>query len=144
MKALVVGLLTWISAHTTYPMPAETPVIAVVPHAYLELLACGQSCEALGVYPDAGVIYVDAKLQLDSNICARSVLLHELVHYDQQQEGRFLNLPRVIQSQLREREAYSVQKQFLSDNGRAVDFGNNFRLGAFMGPACNPGQRAGG
>jgi len=144
VKTLVVSLLTWISAHTTYSMPADTPVVAVVPHAYLEQLACGESCEALGVYPDGNVIYVDASLHLETNICAQSVLLHELVHYDQDKTGRYLNQPPMIRPRLREREAYAVQKMFLAENGRHVTFGPNFQIGAFMGPTCSPGQQAGG
>ena len=57
LKATVAALLSWISAHTAYALPDQAPTIALVPHAYLEQLACGQPCEALGVYPDANVVY---------------------------------------------------------------------------------------
>ncbi len=136
MNALVAGLLAWIGAHTTYAIPDENPAIAIVPHAYIEELACDKPCVALGVYPDGNVIYIDDALQTGTNVCARSVLLHELVHYLQDRDGRFLNLDPVTRSYAREHEAYSLQKAYLSQFGRKVAFGRNFYLGAFMGPTC--------
>lgn len=144
MKAIVVSMLAWISAHTNYPMPAETPMIAVVPHDYLERIACKEDCDVLGIYADSGVIYLDNSLAIETNICAQSVLLHELVHYDQEQNERFMNLHPIIRWKMREHEAHEVQKLYLSEYGRSVDFGSNFRLGAFNGDSCGYPQYAGG
>ncbi|MFZ0693819.1 MAG: DUF6647 family protein [Alphaproteobacteria bacterium] len=136
MNTIVAGLLAWITAHSGYPMPDQTPVVALVPHAYVETLVCGEKCAALGVYTDKNVIYLDDALQIETNVCARSVLLHELVHYLQDKNGQFLNLPPLLRPQLREQEAYGMQEVWLKGNGRTVDFGPNFYLGAFMGPTC--------
>lgn len=136
LKAMVVVMLSWIAAHANYPVPDETPAVALVPHAYLEQLACGEKCPALGVYPDGNVIYIDDALRVDTNICARSVLLHELVHYLQDKNSRFMNLSPQLRSRMREHEAYGVQQIYLGENGRQVAFGPNFYLGAFMGPTC--------
>ena len=136
LKAMVAGLLAWIGAHSHYNVPDQVPVVAVVPHAYLEQLACGQPCEALGVYPDGNIVYIDDDLQVETNVCARSVLLHELVHYLQDINGRFLNVHPAMRSRLREHEAYGIQQVYLTENGRNVAFGPNFYIGAFMGPTC--------
>lgn len=136
LKAMVLGMLSWIGAHANYPMPDETPAVALVPHSYLEQLACGEKCPALGVYPDGNVIYIDEDLQIETNVCARSVLLHELVHYLQDKNSRFMNLAPPLRSRMREHEAYGVQEIYLGENGRKVAFGPNFYLGAFMGPTC--------
>jgi hypothetical protein len=117
-------------------LPNDKPAVALVPHAYLEQLACGEKCPALGVYPDGNVIYIDDALQIDTNVCAKSVLLHELVHFLQHRDDRFVNLPPEIRSYAREHEAYTVQQQYLAENGRKVAFGPNFYIGAFMGPSC--------
>jgi hypothetical protein len=136
VKALVAGLLAWISAHTSYAVPGQTPAVAIVPHAYIEALACNGPCEALGVYPDGNIVYIDDALRIDTNVCARSVLLHELVHYLQDRKGRFFNLDPVTRAHAREHEAYAVQKAYLGENGRHIAFGPNFYIGAFTGPAC--------
>lgn len=144
LKAMIVSMLAWISAHSTYPMPSETPMIAVVPHEYIESVACTGPCDVLGVYADSGVVYIENSLALDTNLCAQSVLLHELVHYNQDQAARFVNLPPVFRWQLREQEAIAVQKLYLSEHGRSVDFSKNFHLGAFNGDSCGYPQYAGG
>jgi len=136
ITTIVAGLLAWISAHTPYALPDQAPAVALVPHAQLEQLACGEPCQALGVYPDKNVVYIDDSLQIETNVCARSVLLHELVHYLQNRNGKFVNMPPEIRQHFREHEAYAVQQAYLAENGRHVAFGPNFYLGAFMGPAC--------
>lgn len=135
-KALVVSLLAWLGSHTNYTIPDQAPTVAFVPHSYLEELACGEKCPALGVYPDGNVVYIDDELQTETNVCARSVLLHELVHYLQDKNGRFTNLSPQLASYLREHDAYAIQQVYLADNGRKVSFGKNFYVGAFMGPTC--------
>ncbi|MGB8275716.1 MAG: DUF6647 family protein [Alphaproteobacteria bacterium] len=136
MKALVAGLMAWIAAHSSYPVPEHAPLVAMVPHAYLEKMACTGSCTILGLYPDAGVIYIDEDLQVASNVCATSVLLHELVHYAQDLAGRFENQHPIVRWRLREREAHAIQALYLSEHGRTVPFGRDFSVRAFMGPAC--------
>ena len=136
MNLIVAGLLAWIGTHTSYALPNEPPAVALVPHAQIAQLACGGPCEALGVYPDKNVVYIDDGLQIETNVCARSVLLHELVHYLQNRNHRFANIPAVLRPQMREHEAYGVQQMYLAENGRSVAFGPNFYLGAFMGPTC--------
>ena len=136
INTIVAGLLAWITAHSGYPMPDQTPVIALVPHAQVAKLACDEDCPALGVYPDDNVVYIDDALQIETNVCARSALLHELVHYLQDKNGQFLNVAPVLRSRLREHEAYGIQQVWLKENGRTVAFGPNFYLGAFMGQTC--------
>ena len=135
-KVIVASLLAWIGSHTDYAVPDVGPMVALAPHSIIADLACAEDCPALGVYPDGNVVYIDEALQIDTNVCAQSVLLHELVHYLQDINGRFLNMPPPIRSYAREHEAYSIQKIYLTENGRKVAFGRNFYIGAFMGPSC--------
>lgn len=144
MKAMIVSMLAWIGTHTNDPMPADTPMIAMVPHGYLESIACKGPCDVIGIYADSGVVYLDDGLALESNVCARSVLVHELVHFFQDIHGRFLNMPPVMRWKLRENEAHEVQKAYLSEHGRTVDFGAAFRLGAFTAESCGYPRYAGG
>ena len=144
LKVMIVSMLTWISAHTNYPMPTDAPMIALVPHEYIESVACQGPCDVIGVYTDERVVYLQNTLAIESNVCAQSVLLHELVHYNQDLNNRFANLPPVFRWQLREREAQDVQKMYLSEFGRTVDFSKTFQLGAFSGDSCGYPQYAGG
>jgi hypothetical protein len=136
MKALVVSLMAWIGAHTSYPVPEHPPLVAVVPHTYLEKIACKGPCPILGLYADEGVVYLDDTLQVDTNVCARSVLLHELVHYSQDLTGKFDNQLPIVRWKLREKEARAVQAQWLAGHDRKIVFGTAYAKRAFMGPTC--------
>jgi len=136
MHAIMAGLLAWIGAHSNYSIPDQTPMVVLAPHAYIADLACSEDCPALGVYPDGNAVYLDDALQVGTNVCARSVLLHELVHYLQDRDGRFLNLPPAVRHHVREHEAYAIQRVYLTEHGRQAAFGRTLYAGAFMGPSC--------
>ncbi len=136
IKALVASLLAWINVHAGMEAPEQLPVIAFVPHASLEQMACTGPCPILGLYPDQGVVYVDGDLALKTNVCARSILLHELVHYVQHKTGRFAEQSPALRWQLREIEAHQIQSAFLLDHGIRGGNTRNFAVRAFMGPSC--------
>lgn len=136
MKAIVVSLLAWLGAHTDYPPAHEAPAVALVPHSFIEDLACGSPCDVLGVYPDGNLVYIDSALNVETNVCARSVILHELVHYLQDRNHRYLNLPSVMRWHVREVEAYALQRQYLQGFGVQAAFKPKLYLGAVTGPAC--------
>ncbi len=136
IKALIAGLFAWISLHTGYAVPDRHPVIAMVPHAGLEQMACTGPCPILGLYRDEGVVYLDGGLALNTNACARSILLHELVHYVQHQNGRFAEHDPLVRWQLRELEAHGIQDLFLAQNRFRRATSRNIALRAFMGPSC--------
>lgn len=136
IKALVASLLVWINVEAGLEAPDQLPVIAFVPHASLEQMACTGPCPILGLYPDKGVVYVDGDLALKTNVCARSILLHELVHYVQDKSGRFADQSPILRWQMREIEAHQVQNAFLIANGIRGGTSRNFALRAFMGPSC--------
>ncbi|MEE9139314.1 MAG: hypothetical protein V3U18_00885 [Alphaproteobacteria bacterium] len=138
IKALVVSLLAWINLYAGYDVPDQFPVIAFVPHASLEQMSCTGPCPILGWYPDnsSGVVYLDRDLALKTNVCARSILLHELVHYMQDKSGSFAEDSQILRWQLRELEAHQIQSAFLAENGVRGGLGRNFAPRAFMGPNC--------
>ena len=114
LEAIVVQLLTAIQAIAGYPMPAELPEIAFVPHSYLEERVCQRPCDVQGWFPPGTTIYLDDKLDPQNDLWARSILLHELVHYAQQEEGAFLGKLNCDIWKEREREAYDVQIRWLA------------------------------
>ena len=54
MKALVASLMAWVAAHSNYPVPEHPPLVAVVPHSFLERIACTGPCPDPESTPWAG------------------------------------------------------------------------------------------
>jgi hypothetical protein len=118
-------LLSWVFTLSDYqPVDKACPDMEMVPHSWLEERACnGRSCKVLGWYPGEGdVIYLDDRMDLDNNLFHSSVALHELVHWLQGKEGALLqNCQRSIQA---EREAYHIQKLYLTEYGSYYPVGS--------------------
>ncbi len=136
MKVLIASLLAWINVHSGYQLPAQTPEIVSVPHTVLERMACKEPCPIMGLYPDDGVIYLDEDMALETNACAQSILLHELVHYVQDVNDSFADVDPVLRWQVREVEARNIQNMFLAQHGRRFLFVRYIAHRAFVGPTC--------
>lgn len=117
MNELVAVLMAWAVLLTGSPKPATAPTVKLVPHAHLEELACGQPCPILGLYAYADVVYLDDQLKPESDVFARSILLHELVHYLQQINGNYDGMGLCEATVLRERQAYYAQNEYLIRHG---------------------------
>ncbi len=120
-------LLSWIFMLSDYQkVDAQCPEMQMVSHSWLEEQAChGRSCKVLGWYPGEGdVVYLDDRMDLENNIFHTSVALHELVHWLQGREGALLqNCQQSIDA---EREAYSIQSQYL------VEYGTYYPVGSVV------------
>lgn len=113
LAALVAQLLSAVEVLTHYPMPNTQPSIMPVPHAWFEREVCQKSCRMLGWFPKGATIYLDSSLDPVNDLAARSILLHELVHFAQQESGAFAMLPDCLAWNEREREALTAQFEFL-------------------------------
>lgn len=111
---LAAKLLAAVAGLTDYAVPAEPPIVALVPHARLEQMACGEPCRVYGWFPPGETIYLDQKLDLRHDPGAQSILLHELVHYVQQKSGTFPAEGDCESWLAREWEAYDVQLRWLA------------------------------
>jgi hypothetical protein len=117
MAELVSALMFWVTLFTGAPKPEVLPAVVKLPHAELEQLACGRPCPVLGLYRGGTVIYIDESLDPEHDQWARSVVLHELVHYVQDVSGKFGGETPCDRFNLREREAYAVQNRYLERVG---------------------------
>ena len=114
LSKLVGELLIAIHALTGHPLPARVPEVAFLPHAVLEQQVCGRPCAVYGWFPPGDTIYLDQRLDPLEDVYARGILLHELVHFLQQEEGAFAP-PTSCQAWVeREREAFEVQLRWLA------------------------------
>lgn len=120
LRELMLILLSAIKLLSSYPIPEQLPVVHIVPHAVLEEKICHKPCSSpvLGWFSrHNNQIYLDNHLDLKGSIYARSILLHELVHYVQELSGRFASMRECESWVLREREAYTIQNRWLFEQG---------------------------
>ncbi len=121
LAQLVPELLTAIDQLSKYAIPQELPGVHRVPHEKIEQLTCGGGkCAALAAYRPGEGIYIDEALKPETDIFARSVLLHELVHYVQDVANELASAEACDRWYRREQEAYAIQKRFLMLVGSQV------------------------
>lgn len=113
---LIAELLIAVPALTGYPAPTQAPIVELIPHVELQEMACEGPCEIRGWYPGGSTIYLDDRLDPDTSMWDRSIVVHELVHYLQEQDGAFGAVPTCQRWFDREEEAYTVQRQWLLAN----------------------------
>jgi hypothetical protein len=118
MNELFAILMSWAVTLSGYPRPATGPEIVMVPHSYLVAEACaGRECKVLGWYPPGQKIFLDDRLDPANSLYASSIVVHEMVHFLQQQFGHFEEGFTCASALGREREAYTAQREFLLRSG---------------------------
>lgn len=106
-------LLSWAALLSPYD-PAPNPIIETKPHSFFVENACNDvECNVVGWYNDNGIVFLDENLPEDRD----DLILHELVHYLQHLSGEF-DSEDCNDSIERELEAYSVQAEYMVQNGR--------------------------
>ena len=114
LHALALKLLLAAQSLSGYAPPQAPPDIAFLPAVELERLACGRPCPVYGWFPPGQVIYLDDRLDPVGDLRARAVLLHELVHFLQQENGAYEGPVTCATWLAREREAIAVERRWLA------------------------------
>lgn len=123
LSQLVAELFMAIKMLSGYPVPESPPPIHRLPRAQLEALVCsGSTCGVKGFYLKGQGVYLDADLELDKDVKARSILLHELVHHVQGVTGKFDSMPDCHGWYAKEYEAYAIQNKYLRWEGSGANF----------------------
>ena len=133
MDALLVDLLDAINFISKYNIPNFLPNVQFVPSEVVEAYACGKPCKALAVYRAGEGVYINEEMNPETNVFARSVLLHELVHFVQDVNRELASVRDCERWYRREQEAYAIQKRFLEMVGSQI------RVAYSAGDAC-PGE----
>lgn len=119
MNDVIAALMAWTVAHSGYPAPHDLPAIEYLPTAAFIQQVCPNraQCTVLGYYEDGTrTIVLHEALQELKERRARAMLVHEIVHYLQDNSGRWG--AKTCQTWIeREREAYRVQLLYLVENG---------------------------
>jgi len=131
LDLLIIDLLEALDQITKYRIPNEPPPVQKVAHSVVEEYACQKPCAALAVYRAGEGVYLDESMKPETNVFARSVLLHELVHYVQDMNHELIDLKDCERWYRREQEAYAVQKRFLEIVGSQI------RVAYSQGQACD-------
>ena len=114
MDELYAVMMSWAVTLSGYPAPINQAEIIPVPHAFLVENVCGgRECKVMGWYPPGGKIHLDGKLNPKENLYASSILLHEMVHFLQQESGKYRGGYTCSEAMQMEREAYGVQREYL-------------------------------
>jgi hypothetical protein len=115
MEDLLPSLMEAIDRLSKYTIPDSLPSVHRVPHEKIEELACGgEKCAVLAAYDSGEGIYIDESLKPETDVFARSVLLHELVHYVQDISNEMVSAEPCQRWSRREQQAYAIQMRFLS------------------------------
>lgn len=129
MKELIVSLLIFISQNSNLQYDG-TPHISVIPVDSVTMTMIAHNGQLprgrdhrddsiVGLFhQDSQTVYLSEKLDLDS-VYGRSVLVHELVHYLQHQNGLYAS---AICIQSLERLAYEMTNKYLEQNGERTLF----------------------
>jgi hypothetical protein len=121
MEALVAVLLAWVHATAGYAAPERPPLVELVQPRLIADIMCDSQpkCPVLAMYLHGDTIFLDDRLDVHRNDYHTSILLHELVHYLQQQTGRFKegNCDSWIKE---EQEAFRIQAAWLRE--RTISF----------------------
>lgn len=83
--SFIAALLTAIQAISGYAAPTTLPEIVFLPPAMLEQRACVGPCQVYGWFPPGETIYLRSDIDPLNDLWARSILVHEIVHYFQQE-----------------------------------------------------------
>ena len=84
--------MAWIHTTAAYAVPETAPRIEFVqPRLIADIMCDGRPrCPVLAMYLHGNTIFLDDRLDVHRDDYHTSILLHELVHYVQQQSGRFM------------------------------------------------------
>jgi len=141
--ALVIGLLAAVHGYTGHEVPADPPVVMLVPHAALEAMACTHPCAVLGFAEADGTIALDDSLRIGGDAADTSILVHELTHFLQRAAAHGAPAADCAAWLEREREAYDVQYRWLRDTAPTIrELSIRLaRLGSHpLIPPCRPGE----
>jgi hypothetical protein len=123
LTQLALQLLAAIHSISGYPLPDAAPAVRLASLSEMQAIVCRGPCQVRGFYTRENGVVLNETLDLAHDTTAQSVLLHELVHYVQQLNGKFEKLPdRCDRWFAREYEAYEIQNAYLRTRGSALRF----------------------
>ena len=102
LNTVIASLFFWISSHlyvinADFKQPPHYPEIKFITHEKLWQMACEKPCPVIGWYPTKNqiqgkeIIYMIEGVYPVKDLCIKTILLHELVHFWQDYIDAFEN-----------------------------------------------------
>ena len=128
LNELIIALLLWITSNTDYINPKQLPEVKFLEQNELSQLACKSDCEILAYTPvePKYTVYLSKKLNPLTNVCHRGILLHEIIHVLQDDQGFFVDYDDRTKKHLREMNALVNHNIYLSQYGKKILYSNGF------------------
>ena len=124
LNELIIALLLWITSNTDYINPKKLPEVKFLEQNELSQLACKNDCEILAYTPvePKYTVYLSKKLSPLTDVCHRGILLHEIIHVLQDDQGFFEDYDDRTKKHLREMNALVNHNIYLSNYGKKILF----------------------
>jgi hypothetical protein len=128
INELIVALVLWITSHTEYKNPIKYPSIEFIEQKELSQLACKMDCEILAYTPiePKYKIFLSNTLDPLNDVCHRAILMHEIIHVLQEEQGFFSDYESRTKKHMREMDALVNHNIFLSQYGKKILYSNGF------------------
>ena len=119
LNELIIALLLWITSNTDYINPKQLPEVKFLEQKELSQLACKNDCEILAYTPvePKYTVYLSKRLNPLKDVCHRGILLHEIIHVLQDDQGFFMDYDDRTKKHLREMNALVNHNIYLSQYG---------------------------
>jgi len=131
LSAVMRELLQYIASVSTYEPDRALPAVFQLPQHRIEEKVCDEPCNVRAAYLPWEGIYLSGNLDPLHEPLDRAVLVHELVHYQQQGHPKFVGMDPCERERGKEVEAFAIQNAYLASIGRAerVVFYDDFDCG---------------
>ena len=128
LNELIIALLLWITSNTDYINPKQLPEVKFLEQNELSQLACKNDCEILAYTPlePKYTVYLSKRLNPLKDVCHRGILLHEIIHVLQDDQGFFVDYDDRTKKHLREMNALVNHNIYLSQYGKKILYSNGF------------------
>ena len=128
LNELIIALLLWITSNTDYINPKQLPEVKFLEQNELSQLACKNDCEILAYTPvePKYTVYLSKRLNPLKDVCHRGILLHEIIHVLQDDQGFYMDYDDRTKKHLREMNALVNHNIYLSQYGKKILYSNGF------------------
>jgi len=114
LAPLIRSLFAAIEALSDYRAAGAMPPVFLLPQPALEAKICDEPCNVSAAYVPKEGIYLAGNLDPGREPLDRAALLHELVHYLQQDHPKFARMAPCERERAKEQEAYAIQNAYLA------------------------------
>ena len=128
INEIILALLLWITSNTDYGDITTKPKVEFLVQSELAELACNRPCEIIAYTPlnSKDIIYLSDTINPFEDVCARGILLHELIHIFQNNKRAYEDFDQKTKKHMMEMEALVLQNRYLSSFGKKILYSNGF------------------